>query len=322
MGSKYTTQASAGYNSSPPSDNGSQTASNLITWAGIKSKLADVLKTFGEAINTALVSAFDYSVRAITTSDSTVAGDHMRCVEIASTVTTAVTVALGDASTMTNVYRVFVKNSSAINQTVSRVTGGDTVDGAAANVILPPGAGAIFQTNNGANGYITNSWFGPISDGNPIVAGGTDGTKKVRLEVDGLTTATTRVITVPDASFTLPAGAANAATTLAGSDATQFLTSAGMAGNKDIVGNAGFYKLPGGLILQWDEVTTNASGVVTWTYPTAFASQCFFVAGSDIANDADRVINFATPGASTVAIAMLDGGVQTTTTMKVFAVGI
>lgn len=159
MGSKYTTQASAGYNSSPPSDNGSQTASNLITWAGIKSKLADVLKTFSESINTALVAAFDYSVRQITTSDSTVAGDHMRTVEIASTVTTAVTVALGDASTMTNVYRVFVKNSSAVNQTISRAIGGDTIDGIARNLIIPPGACWLFQTNAAANGYLIVSEY-------------------------------------------------------------------------------------------------------------------------------------------------------------------
>lgn len=203
MGAKYTTQATAGYDSSPPSDDGAQTATNLITWAGIKSKLTTVLKTFAEAINTSLVNAFDYSVRSVTSSDNTVASDHMRCVEIASTVTTAVTISLGDATTMTNVYRVFVKNSSARNQTVSRVTGGDTIDGVAGSITLPPSAGGIFQTNSSANGYVTVGWFGPISDGVALVSGGTDGTKKVRLEVDGLTTATTRVVTVPDRDITI-----------------------------------------------------------------------------------------------------------------------
>lgn len=203
MGAKYTTQATAGYDSSPPADDGSQVAANLITWSGIKTKLANVLKTFGEAINTSLVSAFDYSVRQTSVSDTTVASDHMRCVEIASTVTTAVTIALGDAATMTNVYRVFVKNSSARNQTVARVTGADTIDGVAANVTLPPGAGAIFQTINAATGYVINGWYGPFSDGSTVVAGGTDGTKKLRIEVDGLTTATTRVATMPDYDLTL-----------------------------------------------------------------------------------------------------------------------
>jgi hypothetical protein len=43
----------------------------------------------------------------------------------------------------------------------------------------------------------------PFTDTNPIVRGSADPTKQVRFEVDGLTTATTRVITVPDSSFTL-----------------------------------------------------------------------------------------------------------------------
>lgn len=203
MGSKYTTLATSGYNSSPPADDGSQVAANLISWATQKTKLTDPVKTLADAINSALVTAFDYSIRQITASDNTVAGDHMKCVEIAPTVTTAVTVSLGDATTMTNNYRVFVKNSSARNQTVSRVTGGDTIDGVAGSITLPPLAGAIFQTTTGASGYLTVAWFGPTSDGTAIVAGGTDGTKKVRVEADGLTTGTTRVITMPDMDVSL-----------------------------------------------------------------------------------------------------------------------
>lgn len=206
MGAKYTTIAASGYNSSPPADDGSQVAANLITWAGIKAKFGDPVKTEADAINTALVSAFDYSVRQITSSDNSVASDHMRCVEIAPTVTTAVTISLGDATTMTNIYRVFIKNSSARNQTLTRVTGGDTLDGVAGSVVLSPGEGRIVQTNNAANGYVTVSRSGPFTDGDAIVAGGTDGTKKARLEVDGLTTGTTRVITVPDRDFTLDQG--------------------------------------------------------------------------------------------------------------------
>lgn len=129
----------------------------------------------------------------------------MRCVEIAPTVTTAVTVSLGDAATMTSVYRVFIKNSSARNQTLSRATGGDTLDGAAANVTLAPGEGRLVQTIAAATGYVTVARFGPFSDGDPIVAGGTDGTKKWRVEVDGFTAGNTRVFTPPDADLTLPA---------------------------------------------------------------------------------------------------------------------
>lgn len=39
---------------------------------------------------------------------------------------------------------------------------------------------------------------GPFIDSSPVVVGSADATKKVRFEVDGLTTATTRVLTMPD----------------------------------------------------------------------------------------------------------------------------
>lgn len=43
----------------------------------------------------------------------------------------------------------------------------------------------------------------PFVDSQPVIVGSSDKTKKVRFEVDGLTTATTRVLTVPDADITL-----------------------------------------------------------------------------------------------------------------------
>ena len=54
----YTSVSAVGYNASPPPDDGSQVAANLITWAGIKSKLADVVKTLADQINTNVFAAF------------------------------------------------------------------------------------------------------------------------------------------------------------------------------------------------------------------------------------------------------------------------
>jgi hypothetical protein len=69
-------------------------------------------------------------------------------------------------------------------------------------------------------------------------------------------------------------GAASAAATLAGTDITQFLTAGGFAGNKSI-GASGYYKLPGGLIVQWG-LTTSITGLGTGVvnFPTAFATSC------------------------------------------------
>lgn len=203
MGTKYTTIAASGFNSSPPPDDGSQSASNLITWSGIKTKLADPLHTEIDAINTALMAALNTSVRQITVADSSVAGDHWRTVEIAPTVSNTITLSLGDAATMTTTYLVAVRNSSTISQIISRATAGDKIDGVAGNITIPSKSTILFTTNSVPDGYLSLSRFGPVIDTDPIVVGGTDGTKKVRLEVDGLTTGTTRVVTVPDRDITL-----------------------------------------------------------------------------------------------------------------------
>jgi hypothetical protein len=49
----------------------------------------------------------------------------------------------------------------------------------------------------------------PFTDSTAIIKGSADATKLVRFEVDGLTTATTRVITVPDADITIARAGAN-----------------------------------------------------------------------------------------------------------------
>jgi len=61
-------------------------------------------------------------------------------------------------------------------------------------------------------------------DTNPVVKGSADATKQVRFEVDGLTTATTRVLTVPDADMTL-----------VGADTAQTLTNKTLTGYTETV---------------------------------------------------------------------------------------
>lgn len=54
----YVSVSAINYNASPPPDDGSQVAANLVTWADIKSKLADVIKTLSDSINTNVLAAF------------------------------------------------------------------------------------------------------------------------------------------------------------------------------------------------------------------------------------------------------------------------
>ena len=44
--------------------------------------------------------------------------------------------------------------------------------------------------------------------------------------------------------------------------------------------SSGYQRLPGGLILQWGNTTTNASGVATVTFPLAFGT-CFIALAAD-----------------------------------------
>lgn len=54
----YTSQAIAGYNSSPPPDDGSLTAANKLEWDKHKTKLGDPVKTLAEAVNSEALAAF------------------------------------------------------------------------------------------------------------------------------------------------------------------------------------------------------------------------------------------------------------------------
>ena len=71
MADSYSPPSLTGFNASPPSDDGSEVDSNQLTWAKHLSKLANPLKTFAQAINTAVSNRFsvtpDYSETAAET---------------------------------------------------------------------------------------------------------------------------------------------------------------------------------------------------------------------------------------------------------------
>jgi len=125
MGTKYTSQSTSGYNASPPSDDGTAVSSNEVKWSFIKTKLADVLKTFGEGINTAILTHTDESILDKAVTYTTTAADHKRTVNI----TASATQSLGDAATLGEGYIVTIKNSHTAANTVDLATGTDTLDG-------------------------------------------------------------------------------------------------------------------------------------------------------------------------------------------------
>lgn len=154
MGTKYSSVTVSGYNSSPPSDDGSTAASNQVKWSTIKSKVTDPLNTAIAAINSGLVTALDQSARLVTSSDSTAATDHDKTIQIASTVTSAVTISLMDAATAAAGYIVSVSNQSAISQTIGRATASNTINGATSDYTLPAYHSVKFLVASPAAGYV------------------------------------------------------------------------------------------------------------------------------------------------------------------------
>ena len=87
----------------------------------------------------------------------------------------------------------------------------------------------------------------------------------------------------------------------------------------------GWQKLPGGLIIQWGQASTNTSSLVTVAYPIPFPNNTFQIVGSCIdVNNADIVAINSTDGINfnLVAWVVTSGSVlRTTTPVKWIAIG-
>lgn len=86
------------------------------------------------------------------------------------------------------------------------------VDSWTAPLGLSSNTASITQSTTSTNGYLSSTDWNtfnnkqgafPVVDTQTIVKGSVDATKLIRFEVDGLTTSTTRVLTVPDKDFTI-----------------------------------------------------------------------------------------------------------------------
>jgi hypothetical protein len=139
---------------------------------------------------------------------------------------------------------------------------------------------------------------------------------------------------VTDASNWFVAGAASdaelatAAETLTGTEAAKAITPAGFAGNKSLATD-GYYKLPGGLILQWGDETLPAegSGSVTVTYPVAFSTAVYSVTTSSGIATLQDAHNFAqvigTPGTTSFVMSnQYVGGSNIAITARWMAIGV
>lgn len=173
MGTKYSSVSISGYNSSPPADDGSVADSNKVKWQTHLDKIGAPIKTAFESANTALVTALDQSSTSTTTTATADATHHNQIIEIASTVSTAISIKLSDAATMAAGYIVNVHNLSAVQHTLARITGTDTINGTASNVPILPYTQLRAWVNTATNGYLVSNLDRGVTMGTVTSATGT-----------------------------------------------------------------------------------------------------------------------------------------------------
>ncbi|MGH8520137.1 MAG: DUF2793 domain-containing protein [Gammaproteobacteria bacterium] len=144
----------------------------------------------------------------------------------------------------------------------------------------------------------------PFADTTAIVKGSADATKKIRFEVDGLTTATTRVLTPPDADITIGDNAYLAGAMYNGAPTAslimlhhvvtrQVIFPSGLTGSQGKAGTAA--------TAQTDfDIQKNGSSVGTMRFAASATSATFIMASQQTfaAGDILKVVAPATPDAT------------------------
>jgi hypothetical protein len=93
--------------------------------------------------------------------------------------------------------------SAAATSATNAATSASNAATSASSAATSASNASTSASNAAASAATAASYTVPFSDANALIKGSADTTKQVRFEVDGLTTGTTRVVTVPDADLTL-----------------------------------------------------------------------------------------------------------------------
>lgn len=144
----YVSVSISGYNASPPPDDGSQVASNIVTWAFHKVKIGDPLRTLAEAINSACVTFGTKTINTDADQNNAMAGS------LAFTGST-LTIAAGSV-TATRTYHLIDTQGAAASDDLDAITTGSTSDGC---ILILKAAHTdrtvVVRHNIGANGILT-----------------------------------------------------------------------------------------------------------------------------------------------------------------------
>jgi hypothetical protein len=153
-----------------------------------------------------------------------------------------------------------ITSLSALATPLSTSQGGSGVASPTANNVLLGNGASAFQL------------VAPSTSGNVLKSDGTTWASSVPLSsvaTSGL--ATGGPIT---ATGTVNVSAADVSTTITGTSTTTALTPGGFAGTKLLSGN-GYYRFPGGLLIEWGSLNIAANTTVTGSFPLAFPGAPF-----------------------------------------------
>ena len=155
----YTEQSASGYNSTPPSDDGTASAANRVKYATVKDKLADPVKNLADAIDDATATAFGSLLlngrTAKTTTYTVTTGDYGKVVACTGTFT----VNLPAAATADSGFAVIVQNVSTGTITIDG-DGSETINGSE-TFILGPQRTIVLQSDG-------SNWFGYLFGGGSV----------------------------------------------------------------------------------------------------------------------------------------------------------
>lgn len=154
MGDPYTSVSVSGYNSSPPSDDGSTADSNVTYWATVTDKVGDPLNTAIAAVNANIVSAMGKIVGGAgvtsTAVTATVASSDQG--KLYRATAASITITTPDASSVGSPFVFGLLNNSSGTITFAG-NGAQTIDGSA-SLTIPAGTGLMCFTD-GSNWFTT-----------------------------------------------------------------------------------------------------------------------------------------------------------------------
>src|SRR3990167_2636947 len=146
MGIIYSQPTLTSYNATPPPDDDSTTSANAVSWAKHISKIGDPLKTYAQAINTALVTAFgkifNNNVSTVSTTYALQASDRGKLLVASG----AITINLLSCGTAGSGFTFSVRNGDSSNSVTLDGETSETINGAT-TLVIPPSGSAIFVTD-------------------------------------------------------------------------------------------------------------------------------------------------------------------------------